>query len=214
MNGLKDFYNIDLVSLKSFRAKTYNKKTGKSWLQKDLAEEAGISQAYMARIERGDIKSPNHKYVEAMAAAMEVNVSHLLKSLGKRDLSLQSHSMDDDTLTKHRAFIAIKAQALMGRFFQLPQDDLVKRDILLGWMDMLQDFTAEEITKACSQYLIEYPSKRPHEGLVRQIVINNRKRYIEAQPRIQIEAAPRKSQDAEERKRISQEMMAKLGKKW
>jgi hypothetical protein len=102
----------------------------------------------------------------------------------------------------------------MGRFFQMPQDELVKREILLGWMDMLQDFTADEITKACSQYLIEYPSKRPHEGLVRQIVINNRKRYIEAQPRTQIEAAPRKSQDAEERKRISQEMMAKLGKKW
>ena len=128
--------------------------------------------------------------------------------------ALQSTVMDDDTLTKHRAFIAIKAQALMGRFFQMPQDELVKREILLGWMDMLQDFTADEITKACSQYLIEYPSKRPHEGLVRKIVINNRKRYIEDKPRIQIEAAPRKSQDAEERMRISQEMMAKLGKKW
>lgn len=128
--------------------------------------------------------------------------------------ALQSKVMDDDTLTKHRAFIAIKAQALMGRFFQMPQDEIVKRDILLGWMDMLQDFTAGEITKACSQYLIEYPSKRPHEGLVRQIVINNRKRYIEKQPRTQIEAPSRKSADAEERKRISQEMMAKLGKKW
>jgi hypothetical protein len=128
--------------------------------------------------------------------------------------ALQSTVMDDDTLTKHRAFIAIKAQALMGRFFQMPQDELVKREILLGWMDMLQDFTADEITKACSQYLIEYPSKRPHEGLVRQIVINNRKKYIEAHPRTQIEVAPRKSQDAEERKRISQEMMAKLGRKW
>ena len=128
--------------------------------------------------------------------------------------ALQSTVMDDDTLTKHRAFIAIKAQALMGRFFQMPQDELVKREILLGWMDMLQDFTADEITKACSQYLIEYPSKRPHEGLVRQIVINNRKRYIEKRPRTQIEAPSRKSADAKERKRISQEMMAKLGKKW
>ena len=128
--------------------------------------------------------------------------------------ALQSTVMDDDTLTKHRAFIAIKAQALMGRFFQMPQDELVKRDILLGWMDMLQDFTVDEITKACSQYLIEYPSKRPHEGLVRQIVINNRKRYIEAQPRTQIEARSHKSADAEERKRISKEMMEKLGKKW
>jgi hypothetical protein len=128
--------------------------------------------------------------------------------------ALQSKVMDDDSLSKHRAFIAIKAQALMGRYFQLPQDDLVKRDILLGWMDMLQDFTEPEITKACSQYLTEYPSKRPHEGLVRQIVINNRKRYIEKQPRTQIEVPLRKSADAEERKRISQEMMAKFGKKW
>ena len=214
MSSLKDFNNIDWVSLKSFREKTYNKKTGQYWLQKDLAEEAGISQAYMARIERGDIKSPNHKYVEAMAAAMEVNVLHLLKSLGKRDLSLQSHSMDNDTLTKHRAFIAIKAQALMGRYFQLPQDDLVKRDILLGWMDMLQDFTADEVNKACSQYLIEYPSRRPHEGLVRQIVMNNRKRYVQAQPRTQIEAPERKNPSQKERLELSKELMAKLGKKW
>ena len=128
--------------------------------------------------------------------------------------ALQSKVMDDYTLSKHRAFIAIKAQALMGRYFQLPQDDLVKRDILLGWMDMLQDFTESEITKACAQYLIENPSKRPHEGLVRQIVINNRKRYMDAQPRTQIEAPTRKSKDAKERKRISEEMMAKLGKKW
>lgn len=126
--------------------------------------------------------------------------------------ALQSKVMDNDNLSKHRAFIAIKAQALMGRYFQLPQDELIKRDILLGWMDMLQDYTESEITKACAQYLIEYPSKRPHEGLVRGIVLNNRKRFVEAQPKLQIEAAPHKSQDKHERLRISKEMMGKLTK--
>lgn len=53
---------------------------------------------------------------------------------------LQTTVLNDDQLSKHRAFIAIKAQALMGRYFQVPQDELVKRDILLGWMDMLQDY--------------------------------------------------------------------------
>lgn len=126
--------------------------------------------------------------------------------------ALQSKVMDDDSLSKHRAFIAIKAQALMGRYFQLPQDELVKRDILLGWMDMLQDYTDAEINKACAQYLIEYPSKRPHEGLVRGIVLNNRKRFVAAQPKLQLEAPPRKNQNQSERLRISKEMMGKLTK--
>ena len=51
--------------------------------------------------------------------------------------ALQSRILNDDDLGKHRAFIAVKAQALMGRYFQLPQDEMVKRDILSGWMDIL-----------------------------------------------------------------------------
>ena len=35
-----------------------------------------------------------------------------------------------DDRAKHRAYIAVKAQALMSRFFQLPQDELVEREIL------------------------------------------------------------------------------------
>lgn len=130
--------------------------------------------------------------------------------------ALQSKVMDDEQLSKHRAFIAVKAQALMGRYFQLPQDELVKRDILLGWMDMLQDYTAEEITRACADYLVEYPNKRPHEGLVRQVLQNNRKRYLASQPKSvpQLEAPPRKHPDIEVRKRVAAEAMAGFAKKW
>ena len=124
--------------------------------------------------------------------------------------ALQSRILNDDDLGKHRAFIAVKAQALMGRYFQLPQDELVKRDILLGWMDMLQDFTKDEITKACSQYLIQYPSKRPHEGLVYALMQNMRKHQLAMQPRVQIEAPSRKEPDAERRKNIAASLMKRF----
>jgi hypothetical protein len=125
---------------------------------------------------------------------------------------LQSKVMDDDTLSKHRAFIAVKAQSLMGRYFQLPQDEMVKRDILLGWMNMLQDFTRGEIERACSKYLIEYPSKRPHEGLVYGLIINERKRTVSMQPRAQIAPPLRKEPDANMRKKISDSLMSAFRK--
>lgn len=121
--------------------------------------------------------------------------------------ALQSKILNDDELSKHRAFIAIKAQSLMGRYFQVPQDEMIKRDILLGWMDMLQDYTNDEITKACKQYLIEYPSKRPHEGLIRQLIVNARKRYIAIKPKIQIEAPIKKEIDIEKRRKIANKIM-------
>ena len=121
--------------------------------------------------------------------------------------ALQSKVMNDGQLTKHRAYIAIKAQSLMGRYFQLPQDELVKREILLGWMDCLQDYTRDEIDTACRQYLIEYPRTRPHEGLIVHMLLKNRKRIVDAAPRVQIEAPPRKNPDAEARKRLSEELL-------
>lgn len=123
---------------------------------------------------------------------------------------LQTTVLNDDQLSKHRAFIAIKAQALMGRYFQVTQDELVKRDILLGWMDMLQDYTETEINNACKQYLIEYPSKRPHEGLVLQLIIKARKRVVALQPKKQIPIISRKEPDAEKRKALSIELLGTI----
>ena len=123
---------------------------------------------------------------------------------------LQTTVLNDDELSKHRAFIAIKAQALMGRYFQVPQDELIKRDILLGWMDMLQDYTEQEITNACRQYLIEYPSKRPDEGLVLKLIIKARKRVVALQPKKQIPIISRKEPDAEKRKALSIELLGTI----
>ena len=214
MTVLKSYQNIDWLLLKDFRLSQTDPATGRPYTQKDIAVAIGKEQNYLSRLELGHYKYPSNSVVEGLASFFGLKTKDFVGKIQRRELALQSTVMDDDILTKHRAFIAIKAQALMGRFFQMPQDELVKRDILLGWMDMLQDFTADEITKACSDYLIEHPTKRPHEGLVRQILVNNRKRYVAAHPRVQLDPPPRKSQDAEERKRISQEMMATLGKKW
>jgi hypothetical protein len=125
---------------------------------------------------------------------------------------IQTKIMDNDTLTKHRAYIAVKAQSLMGRYFQIPQDELVKRDILLGWMDMLQDYTQEEIDYACKQYLIDFPNKRPHEGHIRQVIANKRKRTFNMHKAKSISPPPRKNQNAEQRKRLAKELMLNIGK--
>ena len=87
------------------------------------------------------------------------------------NIVLYKDTLSDEELTKHRAWIAVKAQALMGRYFQLPQDELVKRDILLGWMDTLQNFTDKEISSACATFLKRHPRTRPHEGHIYNIVI-------------------------------------------
>lgn len=125
----------------------------------------------------------------------------------------QSKILGQDDLTKHRAYIAIKSQALMGRYFQLPQDELVKREILLGWMDMLQDFTKDEIDYACRQYLIDFPRNRPHEGLIRQIIQSKRAFLISMQPKKQIERPMRSNPNAEERKKLANELLSQFSKK-
>ena len=128
--------------------------------------------------------------------------------------AMQSKILDNDQLSKHRACIAVKAQGLMSRYYEVPQDEYVKRDILMGWMDMLQDYTQEEITKACMQYLIDYPNRRPHEGLILKIILANRKHKLLTAPKRQIESKSRKNPDAEQRKKTAEEIMSKFRKIW
>ena len=127
--------------------------------------------------------------------------------------ALQSTVLDDEQLSRHRAFVAIKAQSLMSRYFQLPQDELVKRDILLGWMDALQDYTQEEINNACRSYLINFPNRRPHEGHILEQIIKARDHVLKRQPRLQIEEKSKREQDPEKRRKISEELMRSFTKK-
>tara|TARA_Y100001937_G_C6960976_1_gene258866 strand:- start:196 stop:600 length:405 start_codon:yes stop_codon:yes gene_type:complete len=119
------------------------------------------------------------------------------------NIVLYKDTLSDEELTKHRAWIAVKAQALMGRYFQLPQDELVKRDILLGWMDTLQNFTDKEISSACATFLKRHPRTRPHEGHIYNIVIEERKRQAPRISNVIEKKDEERNLSLEERKRIS-----------
>ena len=125
------------------------------------------------------------------------------------ELQLMSRVLSDEQLVRHRGWIAVKAQALMGRYFQIPTDEAVKADILRGWVNRLQDFTREEIEKACSDYLVEYPKTRPHEGLIYNMVLADRKKRLPrpASAPQQIEAS-RLEPDIEKRIKIAEKIMA------
>lgn len=46
--------------------------------QADLADKSGVSQAYIAKIERGRVTNIGIDYIFALAEALEVRVEHLL----------------------------------------------------------------------------------------------------------------------------------------
>lgn len=46
--------------------------------QEGLAERAGLSANYLARLERGEMRNPKHATLEALAAALGVDVATLL----------------------------------------------------------------------------------------------------------------------------------------
>lgn len=121
----------------------------------------------------------------------------------------QTKVMTDDELSRHRAYIAVKAKALMSRYFQPPTDDLVERDILLGWMDMLQDYTRDEIDAACREYLIEHPSRRPHEGLVLAIIHRERRRIVSTRKPMTVEPERPKmtAEDMDRRREFASSLM-------
>lgn len=113
-----------------------------------------------------------------------------------------------DDRAKHRAWIAVKAQALMSRYFQLPQDELVEREILKGWMDTLEPFSREEIETACSRYLIKYPSKRPHEGILYNMIVQRRRDLQPAS--VAVLEPPRCREAVQDRRKAAAEIMAKF----
>ena len=46
--------------------------------QEDLAESSGVSQSYIANIERGKVTNVGIEYIFALARALDVRVEHLL----------------------------------------------------------------------------------------------------------------------------------------
>ena len=68
--------------------------------QEDLAEASGVSQAYIAKIERGRVTNVGIEYIFALAQALDVRVEHLL---GLSDVVVE----EDDTLAEGRAVYVV-----------------------------------------------------------------------------------------------------------
>lgn len=53
-------------------------RTGKGWSLAQLAEESGVSKAYLSDLENGSAGKPNIQYVYSVATALDVTLDDLL----------------------------------------------------------------------------------------------------------------------------------------
>ena len=79
----KKYDHIDWTRLKQLRDVTNSADTGEPLQQKDIAVKTGMTQAYYSRIERGEIRSPDEKFVRELAATFGMKVSDFLQGLAK-----------------------------------------------------------------------------------------------------------------------------------
>ena len=91
---------------------------------------------------------------------------------------LLTQKLDPQQIEKHRMRIALKAEALLNNYFVAPVRDEIKYEMMLGWMKTLENYSKNEIEAACWEHLIEEPRRKPHEGIIRERVINARRRYM------------------------------------
>lgn len=83
---MKQFGHIDWSSLGPLRKSLKDPDTGNSITQAQVARVAACSQAYIARIEKGqDMRSPNEDIVNGIALALRMPLESLLESLDKKN---------------------------------------------------------------------------------------------------------------------------------
>tara|TARA_R110002153_G_scaffold88829_2_gene218102 strand:+ start:693 stop:1094 length:402 start_codon:yes stop_codon:yes gene_type:complete len=97
-------------------------------------------------------------------------------------LTTYKDNLNPTDLENHRVWIAIQSEALMARYFHIALDPAVKREIVRGWMDTLQDYSQKQISDAIKSHINNKPKIRPHEGIIRQTIIDARKDTIKPPP--------------------------------
>lgn len=80
---MKKFKNIDWTLLGPLRKKLINPETDEPYTQVYVAKKAKCSQAYIARIEKGDMHNPKEVYVQGIADALRLTLAGLLQQLEK-----------------------------------------------------------------------------------------------------------------------------------
>jgi hypothetical protein len=67
---------------------------------------------------------------------------------------------------------------LLDGYWQSRPDEVVKREILRDWIDMLDGYSQDEITSACREWLREQPRKKPNAGDIRAIIQRGRAEIV------------------------------------
>lgn len=62
---------------------------------------------------------------------------------------------------------------MLDPYWDKRPSDIVKREIMLDWMDALEPFTPEEITNACREWLARSGGK-PKTGDIRKLIEGDR----------------------------------------
>ncbi|KFI27792.1 hypothetical protein CN97_00845 [Haematobacter massiliensis] len=127
-------------------------------------------------------------------------------------IRLYAQSLSPSDCDKHRAWIAIRVEALLDGYWQNRPSDLVKAEILADWMDALQNFAPDEIRRACRDYLAGPDcARKPKPGDIRDVILSHRAdeiaRFRASQPS-EPEAAPLSEDDLAEKRRRADEIMA------
>lgn len=119
-------------------------------------------------------------------------------------------SLEPQARSKHRAWIGVRVQALLANYWQSMPDEATLSLIFQDWIDALDHFTPEEITKACRDWVSREPRRRPNFGDISALIVADRseKRRKLDQLRVEVEE-PR--QCSEERRKAAQDILSSFG---
>ena len=119
--------------------------------------------------------------------------------------------LSNEQLTKHRTNIMIEVEAILSSHYQAETSSEVKYKILLNWVNMLQDFTPQEVLSAFRQQMIDEPRRKPNEGMIYNRIQEARKRRLAALPKPNIEHyVLKKNPDSEQRSKLSKELLGNI----
>lgn len=68
-------------------------------------------------------------------------------------IQLYALSLTPQECDEHRAWIGVRIEALLDPYWDKRPSDLVKAEIVMDWMDALQNYSPDEIRAGCRRYL-------------------------------------------------------------
>ena len=74
----------------------------------------------------------------------------------------------------HRLWIGVRVEALLDGYWTAKPPEDVKNEILADWMAALENFTPQEITIACREWVNDNPRRKPNFGDIRAVVLRHR----------------------------------------